>query len=309
MRKSVKKFCAVLLISAIWLSGCGQTDNFEIDTSALTPEQEELYRDMAAETEEENVAETSSDTGAATESGQASESPAAQNEETEPAEGEEIDKEELISEVRVGLVGGVFASARTKSSERASEEESSSDNSDRPGMDDFSWGAEMDADANYEQAIPGTVPLSDFTQYGGDWKAMIISAEEGAIYYALLNMNIDVQDEDNVNLTADWYESFAIDANTEEELKYYDESQDADILYEGMYVSDLSNDDGWDDNLVLAWDFENEEEDKYIFASGGIIDNFEIFGWFEDVERQYAVGAACDVDDNTVGALLLVRNK
>ena len=97
MRKSVKKFCAVLLFSAIWLSGCGQTDNFEIDPSALTPEQEELYRDMAAETEEENVAETSSDTGAATESGQASESLAAQNEETEPAEGEEIDNEEFIS--------------------------------------------------------------------------------------------------------------------------------------------------------------------------------------------------------------------
>lgn len=184
---------------------------------------------------------------------------------------------------------------QTDSKVTASISSSHKSTADRPHAEDFEW---ISGVKSVYDVPEGAKVLNRASEISGDWKVMLIGADNDYYsFYSILNMNFDFEsNNEDVHVTADWYRSSEINKQTGEG-KAYDESQDADTVYNGSLIN----------GTIYVFDPTDDPYSRYLFVSGDRLLCFFIENLYETGGKQYGLGTFYSEDD-WLGTIALVRS-
>ena len=168
------------------------------------------------------------------------------------------------------------------------------DGAQKPQGSDFTWVYDV---TNIFDVPEGATVLDKKEQVKGPWKVFLVG--EPSDYFCFYNnCNININDGvgDNVYLVADWYRQTLVNRQTGE-ATILDSSGLQSEVYDGTMTA----------GAIFAEDLDNNDVDRFMFASGDTIKDFLIVNMYQIGDRQYGLGVFSADNAKSLGNLYMTR--
>lgn len=196
-------------------------------------------------------------------------------------------KGRLRKVVVAGLMAAVLAVSASPVAARAA---TADDGTQRPASGDFNW---ISGISNVYSVPAGGKSLKTLKEVQGDWKAYLGGIPtEATSYFGSFNVKIVDKGKNYADFIADWYTETAVDNKTGRP-SFIDTSKQADTTYTG----------GMTEKLLFAEDTSLSHQ----FVSGTPIKDFIIVNFYQQGNRQYAIGAFEADGHNPMGNIFMTR--
>ncbi len=168
------------------------------------------------------------------------------------------------------------------------------DGTEKPASSDFEW---VSGVTNIFNVPEGADSLRSISDIKGDWKGFLVGQPtEYFIFYGTLNTKIEDKGNNNISFRAKWKNDTLVNNKTGEIV-----SMDSASLGDTDYYGGIT------DESLYAEDRNSDPLLRHMFVSGDMILDFIIVNFYQQGNRQYALGIFESDTRKQIGNVYLTR--
>lgn len=168
------------------------------------------------------------------------------------------------------------------------------DGAEKPTSSDFDW---VNSVTNIFDVPAGATSLRKPSEVKGDWKAFLVGQPtETLSFFGVLNTKIEDKGNGNITFKAKWKTDTIINNSTGEVS-----TMDSSVLGDTTYVG------GMTDQSLYAEDKVSDTILRHMFVNSDLINDFIIVNFYQQGNRQYALGIFETDKQKQIGNIYMTR--